>query len=51
MGSSKLEHKVDVPEIALVHPSRSQCNVRIYAGSTLAWEEINEKLKQGTGSK
>jgi DUF2911 family protein len=43
MGSGDLGHKVDHPQIAFVHIAPSQCNVRVYAGSTMAWEEIKEK--------
>jgi hypothetical protein len=43
MGTGDLGHKMDHPQIALVHISPSQCNVRVYAGSTMAWEEIKQK--------
>lgn len=43
MGSGDLGHKVDRPKIALVHVSPTQCNIRVYAGSTMAWEEVKQK--------
>lgn len=42
MGSSHLDHKVDHPQLVLVHMAPTQCNLRLYADSTMAWEETKE---------
>ncbi|HKT24350.1 MAG TPA: DUF2911 domain-containing protein [Terriglobales bacterium] len=42
MGSSHLDHKVERPQLVLVHIAPTQCNIRLYADSTMAWEETNE---------
>jgi len=42
MGSSHLDQKVERPQLVLVHIAPSQCNLRVYAASTMAWEEMKE---------
>lgn len=42
MGSSHLDHKVDRPQLVLVHIAPTQCNIRVYADSTMAWGEMKE---------
>ncbi len=43
MDFGDLGHKVDSTKIALLHMAPTQCNIRIYAGSTMAAGEMHEK--------
>ena len=45
MDAGDLGHKVQEPQFALGHTGPSQCTLRIYAGSTMAWEDIQERGK------
>lgn len=46
MASSALSRPVDRPQLSLVHPAPSQCELQVSAGSVIAWKEIAEDKPQ-----
>lgn len=46
MESSTLSRPVERPQVAVVHPAPSQCELQVYAGSVMAWKEIDEDKAQ-----
>jgi len=45
MGSGDLGHEEPAPKVAFAQVAPTQCNIRVYDGSTMAWAETREGVK------